>query len=42
MHTSEIFPWNDNFKTGIANIDEQHHRLVDFVNILASQYDIYV
>jgi len=36
MHATEIFPWNDNFKTGIADIDEQHHRLVDLVNLLAS------
>ncbi len=35
-HTTEIFPWNDNFKTGIPRIDEQHHRLVDLINMLAS------
>ena len=33
---TEIFPWNDNFKTGIASIDEQHHRLVDLINMLAN------
>jgi diguanylate cyclase (GGDEF)-like protein/hemerythrin-like metal-binding protein/PAS domain S-box-containing protein len=35
-HTTEIFPWNDNFKTGIPRIDEQHHRLVDLINMLAN------
>lgn len=44
-NTTEIFPWNDNFKTGIPRIDEQHHRLVDLINILANhlahQSDIY-
>lgn len=32
---TEIFPWNDNFITGIAVIDEQHHKLVDLLNKLA-------
>ncbi|MFI3155902.1 MAG: bacteriohemerythrin [Methylococcaceae bacterium] len=35
-HSTEIFPWNDNFKTGIPRIDEQHHRLVDLINMLAN------
>ena len=30
----EIFPWNDNFTTGIAQIDEQHKRLVELLNVL--------
>ena len=30
----EIFPWNENFSTGIDEIDEQHKRLVDLLNIL--------
>jgi len=32
----EVFPWNDNFATGIALVDEQHRRLVDLINQLAS------
>ncbi len=32
---AEIFPWSDNFATGIAVIDEQHHKLVDLLNQLA-------
>lgn len=35
-NTTEIFPWNDNFKTGIAHIDEQHRRLIDLINMLAN------
>lgn len=33
---TDIFPWSDNFKTGIPRIDEQHHRLVDLINMLAN------
>ncbi len=33
---AEIFPWNDNFATGIEAIDSQHHKLVDLLNKLAS------
>jgi diguanylate cyclase (GGDEF)-like protein/hemerythrin-like metal-binding protein/PAS domain S-box-containing protein len=33
---SEIFPWSDNFATGIEAIDVQHHQLVDLLNQLAS------
>jgi len=31
----EIFPWNANFETGIALIDEQHKKLVELINGLA-------
>ncbi len=31
----EVFPWNSNFETGIVQIDEQHKRLVDLLNLLA-------
>ena len=31
----EIFPWNRNFETGIAKIDEQHQKLVAILNRLA-------
>ncbi|MFA6121985.1 MAG: bacteriohemerythrin [Sideroxydans sp.] len=30
----EIFPWNDNFTTGIKQIDDQHKRLVELLNVL--------
>ena len=33
--TFEIFPWNRNFETGLADIDEQHKVLVDILNRLA-------
>lgn len=32
----EVFPWNDNFATGIALVDEQHQQLVHLINKLAS------
>lgn len=31
-----IFPWNENFNTGIDIIDQQHHQLVNLLNQLAS------
>lgn len=33
----EIFPWSDNFCTGIDVIDEQHRTLVDLLNKLAAR-----
>ncbi len=32
----EVFPWNDNFKTGIDEIDLQHRRLIELLNLLVS------
>ncbi len=32
---TDIFPWSDNFATGIDIVDVQHHRLVDLLNKLA-------
>ena len=32
----EIFPWQKNFDTGIEIIDNQHKKLVDILNLLAS------
>lgn len=32
----EVFPWNENFATGVALIDEQHQQLVHLINKLAS------
>ncbi len=36
MQSIDIFPWNENFYTGIAIIDEQHEKLVVILNKLAS------
>jgi diguanylate cyclase (GGDEF)-like protein/hemerythrin-like metal-binding protein/PAS domain S-box-containing protein len=36
-HTS-IFPWNENFATGINAIDEQHQKLVELLNKLALHF----
>ncbi|MCX7192286.1 MAG: bacteriohemerythrin [Proteobacteria bacterium] len=36
LDTTIIFPWNSNFETGIAVVDEQHQKLVDLLNQLAS------
>lgn len=33
----EVFPWNQNFETGIAKIDEQHRKLVELINSIAMQ-----
>ena len=33
---TKIFPWNDNFEVGVADIDEQHRILVDFINRICS------
>ena len=37
VNSFEIFPWNDNFETGIEIIDQQHQKLVDIINELANQ-----
>lgn len=34
MPTFDIFPWNNNFESGIPIIDEQHRKLVDLLNKL--------
>lgn len=36
MNAIDIFPWDDNFNTGIAVIDAQHKKLVSLLNKLAS------
>jgi len=33
----KAFGWADYFETGLKDVDEQHHRLVDLVNTLTSQ-----
>ncbi|MBF0097310.1 MAG: bacteriohemerythrin [Magnetococcales bacterium] len=32
----DIFPWDENFNTGLPKIDEQHKKLVQLLNLLAS------
>lgn len=34
---TDVFPWNENFATGISQIDEQHQRLVHLLNDVARQ-----
>ncbi|MGR9014225.1 MAG: bacteriohemerythrin [Gammaproteobacteria bacterium] len=36
IESIDIFPWNDHFNTGITEIDEQHQRLVQLLNSLAT------
>jgi diguanylate cyclase (GGDEF)-like protein/hemerythrin-like metal-binding protein/PAS domain S-box-containing protein len=38
MKRIDIFPWDDNFKTGLSTVDEQHQQLVQMLNELASQF----
>ena len=33
----DIFPWDEGFKTGLPEVDEQHHWLVQRVNLLARE-----
>jgi len=35
MSAVNIFPWDDNFNTGLELIDHQHRKLVDLLNVLA-------
>ena len=34
MNENQKVPWHDEYKIGIKNIDEQHHKLFDLVNEL--------
>ena len=36
MKSIDVFPWNENFNTGLPKIDEQHQKLVQLLNLLAS------
>lgn len=38
MLTAEIFPWNKNLEIGIQQIDDQHKKLVQLLNMLACQF----
>lgn len=38
MNMVDVFPWNENFETGIVQIDEQHKRLVQLLNLLAGHF----
>ena len=40
LNTIEIFPWNRNFETGIAEVDAQHRRLVTLLNTLVSHLTV--
>ena len=40
LNTIEIFPWNANFETGIAEVDTQHRRLVSLLNALVSHLTV--
>lgn len=35
MYSVEVFPWNKNFEIGVPQIDAQHRRLVELLNVLA-------
>ena len=35
MNSIDIFPWDDNFNTGLPTVDEQHRNLVRLINQLA-------
>jgi hemerythrin-like metal-binding protein/PAS domain S-box-containing protein len=35
MNSIDIFPWDDNFNTGLHTVDEQHRKLVRLLNELA-------
>jgi len=37
MNSIDIFPWSDNFNTGLPKVDEQHRKLVQLLNLLANQ-----
>lgn len=36
MNAIDIFPWDENFNTGLPAVDEQHRKLVEWLNLLAS------
>lgn len=36
MNAIDIFPWDDNFNTGLPEVDDQHRKLVQLLNKLAS------
>lgn len=36
MNTIDIFPWDDNFNTGLPSVDAQHRKLVVLLNELAT------
>ncbi len=36
MDNINIFPWNEHFNTGLSEVDEQHRKLVEILNRLAS------
>jgi hemerythrin len=41
LTNTTIFSWNENFDTGLPAVDEQHRKLVDLLNNLASRLPSY-
>ena len=37
MQSIDIIPWDDNFCTGLTTVDQQHRRLVDLLNQVATE-----
>lgn len=37
INVIDIFPWSDNFNTGLAEVDQQHRKLAELLNRIASQ-----
>ena len=37
MNSIDIFPWDDNFNTGLAVVDAQDRKLVELLNAQATQ-----
>jgi diguanylate cyclase (GGDEF)-like protein/hemerythrin-like metal-binding protein/PAS domain S-box-containing protein len=35
LKTIDIFPWDENFNTGLSTVDKQHKKLVEILNTLA-------
>jgi hemerythrin len=34
----ESFSWNNNFETGLKDVDDQHRRLVDIINSFGESF----
>lgn len=38
MNRIDVIPWDNNFNTGLAEIDAQHRKLVEIINQLAASF----